>query len=170
MSSFEKSTNWRTSLPKHCLGRQWRSSLFSERSISYLEIGLRTSSLQRKPNLDHSSSYADSRYPRDRQKLVDYRNVTSSSSFGFFPSGVPTADFPSPVISINCIFLRHFNLSHVLFHHIHKPPFWPSPFPLSECNYWHETSEEWEQHPTLDLSRSQHCVDASESSVISCVR
>ena len=54
-----------------------------------------------------------------------------SSSFGFFPSGVATADFPSPVVSINCIFLRHFNLSHVLFHHIHKPPFWPSPFPLS---------------------------------------
>ena len=47
--------------------------------------------------------------------------------FRLFPSGVATADFPSPVVSINCIFLRHFNLSHVLFHHTHKPPFWPSP-------------------------------------------
>ena len=56
--------------------------------------------------------------------------------FRLFPSGVATADFPSPVVSINCIFLRHFNLSHVLFHHIHKPPFWPSPFPLS-----------WQLHP-----------------------
>ena len=61
---------------------------------------------------------------------------SSSSFFGFFPSGVATADFPSPVVSINCIFLRHFNLSHVLFHHIHKPPFWPSVFPLS-----------WQLHP-----------------------
>ena len=33
--------------------------------------------------------------------------------------------------------LRHFNLSHVLFHHIHKPPVWPSPFPLS----WHPFSQ-----------------------------
>ena len=56
--------------------------------------------------------------------------------FRLFPSGVTTADFPSPVVSINCIFLRLFNLSHVLFHHIHKPPFWPSPFPLS-----------WQLHP-----------------------
>ena len=64
------------------------------------------------------------------------RHSSSSSSFGFFPSWVATADFPSPVVSINCIFLRHFNLSHVLFHHIHKPPFWPSPFPLS-----------WQLHP-----------------------
>ena len=55
----------------------------------------------------------------------------TSSSFGFFPSGVATADFPFPVVPIVCILLRHFNLSHVLFHHIHKPPFWPSPFPLS---------------------------------------
>ena len=44
----------------------------------------------------------------------------------FFPSGVATADFPSPVAPIFCILLRHFNLSHVLFHHIHKPRFWPS--------------------------------------------
>ena len=51
--------------------------------------------------------------------------------FRLFPSGVATADFPSPVVSINCIFLRHFNLSRVLFLHINKPPFWPSPFPLS---------------------------------------
>ena len=50
--------------------------------------------------------------------------------------GVATVDFPSPVVSINCILLRHFNLRHVLFHHIHKPPFWPSPFPLS-----------WQFHP-----------------------
>ena len=60
----------------------------------------------------------------------------SSSSFGFFPSSVATADFPSPVVPIFCILLRHFNLSHVLFHHIHKPHFWPSPFPLS-----------WQLHP-----------------------
>ena len=45
-------------------------------------------------------------------------------------------DFPSPVVPIFCILLRHFNLSHVLFHHIHKPPLWPSPFPLS-----------WQLHP-----------------------
>ena len=56
--------------------------------------------------------------------------------FRLFPSGVATADFLSPVSPINCILLRHFNLSHVLFHHIHKPPFWPSPFPLS-----------WQRHP-----------------------
>ena len=51
-----------------------------------------------------------------------------TSSFGFFPSGVATADFQSPVAPIFCILLLHFNLSHVLFHHIHKPPFWPSRF------------------------------------------
>ena len=56
--------------------------------------------------------------------------------FRLFPSGVATADFPSPVVSINCILLRHFNLSHVLFRHISKPPFWPSTFPLS-----------WQLHP-----------------------
>ena len=38
--------------------------------------------------------------------------------FRLFPSGVATADFPSPVVSIFCIFLSHFNLSYVLFHHI----------------------------------------------------
>ena len=76
--------------------------------------------------------------------VVAFHFVRSHTMFFFFfffffrlvPSGVATADFPSPVISINCIFLRHFNLSHVLFHHIHKPPFWPSPFPLS-----------WQLHP-----------------------
>ena len=62
--------------------------------------------------------------------------LLSSSSFGFFPSGVATADFQFPVAPIVCILLLHFNLSHVLFHHIHKPPFWPSPFPLS-----------WQLHP-----------------------
>ena len=56
--------------------------------------------------------------------------------FRLFPSGVATADFPSPVVPIFCILLRHFNLGHVLFHHIHKPPFWPSPFLLS-----------WQLHP-----------------------
>ena len=56
--------------------------------------------------------------------------------FRLFPSGVATADFPSPVVPIFCILLRHFNLSLVLFHHIHKPPSWPSPFPLS-----------WQLHP-----------------------
>ena len=55
----------------------------------------------------------------------------SSSSFRFFPPGVATAHFPSPVSPIFCILLRHFNLSHVLFHHIYKPLLWPSPFPLS---------------------------------------
>ena len=56
--------------------------------------------------------------------------------FRLFPSVVATADFPSPVVPIFSILFRHFNLSHVLFHHIHKPPFWPSPFPLS-----------WQLHP-----------------------
>ena len=32
-----------------------------------------------------------------------------------------TVDYPYPVVSI----------SHVLFHQIHKPPCWPSLFPLS---------------------------------------
>ena len=64
-------------------------------------------------------------------KLLIARDTTSFFFFfRLFPSGVATADFPSPVVSINSIFLRHFNLSHVLFHHIHKPPFWPSPFPF----------------------------------------
>ena len=39
-----------------------------------------------------------------------------------FLSRIATADFPSPVVSIFYI-LRHFNLSHVLLHHIRKPPF-----------------------------------------------
>ena len=56
--------------------------------------------------------------------------------FRLFPSGVATADFPSPVVPIFCILLRHFNLGHVLFRHIHKPPFWPFSFPLS-----------WQLHP-----------------------
>ena len=51
------------------------------------------------------------------------------------PSKVPISDFPSPFGPIFCILLRHFNLSHVLSHHIHKPPFLPSPFPLSEQFY-----------------------------------
>ena len=56
--------------------------------------------------------------------------------FRVFPSGVATAKFPSSVVPIFCILLSHFDLSHVLFHHIHKPPFWSSPFPLS-----------WQLHP-----------------------
>ena len=59
--------------------------------------------------------------------------------FRLFPSGVATAYFPSTVGPIFCILLRHFNrfnLSHALFHHVHKPPFWPSSFPLS-----------WQLHP-----------------------
>ena len=64
------------------------------------------------------------------------RTLPSFFFFRLFPSGVVTAYFPSPVVPINCIFLRHFNVSHVLFHHIHKPHFWPSPFPLS-----------WQLHP-----------------------
>ena len=51
-------------------------------------------------------------------------------------SGFATADFPHLVVHIFCILLRRFNLSLVLFHHIHKPPFWPSPFPIS-----------WQLHP-----------------------
>ena len=59
--------------------------------------------------------------------------------FFFFPlvsSRVAAADFPSPFIPIFCILLRHFNRCHVLSHRIHKPPFRPSPFPLS-----------WQFHP-----------------------
>ena len=73
-------------------------------------------------------------------KIDEWQKINKLSFFFFFfrlfPSGVATADFLSPVSPINCILLRHFNLSHVLFHHIHKPPFWPSPFPLS-----------WQLHP-----------------------
>ena len=43
--------------------------------------------------------------------------------FRIFPSGVTTADFLYPVVPVFCILLRHFNLSHVLFHHIRKLPF-----------------------------------------------
>ena len=50
--------------------------------------------------------------------------------FRLLPSGVTTADFTSPVVPNFCILLRHFNLSHVLSHRIHKPPSRPSPFPL----------------------------------------
>ena len=67
---------------------------------------------------------------------INNTNIIFFFFFRLFPLGVARADFPSPVVSINCIFLRHFNLRHVLFHHIHKPPFWPSPFPLS-----------WQLHP-----------------------
>ena len=76
-----------------------------------------------------------------RSTRIDHTNVMLQEKlckcfrffffFRLFPSGVATADFPSPVVSSFCILFRHFNLSHVLFHHIHKPPFWPSPFPLS---------------------------------------
>ena len=47
------------------------------------------------------------------------KKTSSSSSFGFFPSGVATADFPYPVTvaPIFYILLRHFNLSHVHFRH-----------------------------------------------------
>ena len=76
-----------------------------------------------------------------RSTRIDHTNVIPQEKlckcfrfvffFRPFSSGIVTADFPSPVVSINSILLRHFNLSHVFFHHIHKPPFWPSPFPLS---------------------------------------
>ena len=56
--------------------------------------------------------------------------------FRLFPIRGRHSGFSYPVAHIFCILLRHFNLSHVLFHHIHKPPFWPSPFPLS-----------WQLHP-----------------------
>ena len=48
--------------------------------------------------------------------------------FRLFPSVVVTADFPSPVVPILSILFRHFNISHVLFHHIHTPPFHVSSF------------------------------------------
>ena len=63
--------------------------------------------------------------------------------FRLFPLGIATADFPSPVVPIFCILLRHFNLSHVLLQHVHKPPFGPSPFPLS----WQLHT----QHPSPNL-------------------
>ena len=56
--------------------------------------------------------------------------------FRILRSRVTSADFPCPFDPIFCILLRHFSRSHVLFHHIHKPPFWPSLFPLS-----------WQFHP-----------------------
>ena len=56
--------------------------------------------------------------------------------FRFLQSRVAPADFPSPFGPIFCILLRHFNHCHVLFHRIHKPPFMPSPFPLT-----------WQLHP-----------------------
>ena len=46
------------------------------------------------------------------------------------------SDFPSPFGPNFCILLHHFNHCHFLFHHIHEPPFRPSPFPLS-----------WQLHP-----------------------
>ena len=78
-----------------------------------------------------------------RKKSGGPRRCVDFSFFRLFPSGVATADFLSPVSPINCILLRHFNLSHVLFHHIHKPPFWPSPFPTSPL-----TSSAAEKHTT----------------------
>ena len=56
--------------------------------------------------------------------------------FRLFSSVVATEDFTSQVVPNVCILPRLFNLSHVLFHHIHEPPVWPSPFPLS-----------WQLHP-----------------------
>ena len=54
--------------------------------------------------------------------------------FQLFLSGIAISDFPTPVVPIFGILLRHFNLSHVLFRRILKPPF--GPFPLS-----------WQLHP-----------------------
>ena len=57
-----------------------------------------------------------------------------------FPIKGRHCGFPSQVVPIFCILLRHFNLSHVLLHHIHKTV-WP--FPLS-----------WQlrpQHPSPDM-------------------
>ena len=68
--------------------------------------------------------------------LVVSEAVVVNLFFFFLSSGVATSDFPSPFGPIFCILLRHFNQSHVLSHCIHKPPFWPSPFPLS-----------WQLHP-----------------------
>ena len=66
--------------------------------------------------------------------------------FRLLPLGVATAAVPPPFGSIICILLRHFNHCHVLSHRIllrhfnhchvlphriHKPPFRPTPFPLS---------------------------------------
>ena len=50
-----------------------------------------------------------------------YLSLLLLSGFPSRASGIATADFPSPVIPIFCILRRQFNLSHVVFHHIHKP-------------------------------------------------
>ena len=47
------------------------------------------------------------------------------------PLAVATAGSPSPFCSLLRVFLRHFHRCRVLSHRIHKPPFRPSPFPLS---------------------------------------
>ena len=70
-----------------------------------------------------------------KYKHYKRQTLSSSSCFVFSHQGSPQRIFHY-YLSIFCILLRHFNLSHVLFHHIHKPPFWPSPFPLS-----------WQLHP-----------------------
>ena len=51
--------------------------------------------------------------------------------YRLLPLGVGTADSSSPIRSLPCIFLRHFHCRHVLCLRIHRPPFTPSPFPLS---------------------------------------
>ena len=70
--------------------------------------------------------------------------------FRLFPSGVATADFLSPVSPINCILLRHFNLSHVLLvsaRCLSTPPAF-SHFPSFCCTVSSGTSV----HSLLDIS------------------
>ena len=57
--------------------------------------------------------------------------------FQLFPSGVATADFPSPC---SCFYLLYpppsLQPQPCPLSPVHEPPFWPSPFPLS-----------WQLHP-----------------------
>ena len=90
-----------------------RTCLNYPRSIT---LGLADGFQAMSPTLDIQASH-----------LQSTKTAVSFFFFRLFPSGVATADFPSPVDSINCILLRHFNLSHVLFHHmIHSvlKPLW----------------------------------------------
>ena len=75
-------------------------------------------------------------------------------SYQFSPSGVATVDFRSPVVLIFCILLRHFNLSHVLFHHIHKPSFWPSRIPFLLSFLSKPPQLAWETIPSAQQKQS----------------
>ena len=112
-----------------------RHQIWSDDGVAYY-FKFETNTLFRYRLVIFNSCILSSLFPsRCLSTLLLLDNHLSHWSFVFFfrlfPSGVATADFPSPVISSFCIILRHFNLSHILFHHIHKPPVWPSSFPLS---------------------------------------